>query len=412
MEGTSVNWYKILTRVVEEQKQVASVQRNFLRSDRIRVLVNGIHAKSGGGVTYLRNILPLLAQDDELEVHLFLHRDQFQLFGTVDERVRVHLLRYPNGFFANLLWEQIVLPVLARVMSVDVTLSPANYGPLLAPAPVIVLRNSLAVAGRETRLLKRLYWGGLTLMTALSLIFCRRAIAVSHYARHALTFGVSERLKNKVSVVYHGVRDNFSPDETVGREDFLLAVSDIYVQKNLHTLVAAMSIIRESRPGIKLKLVGRAVDQGYLQEIQDAIADHDLQDNIEFLGELDHVALTELYRKCAVFVFPSTVETFGNPLVEAMACGAPIASSDTAAMPEILKDAAAFFDPLDASGMAEAVEKVLSEAQLRVSLSANALKRARDFSWTKTAKQTADVVKLVARNKSAGLPHAQMNSAS
>ncbi len=391
---------------------MASVQRNFLRSDRIRVLVNGIHAKSGGGVTYLRNILPLLAQDDELEVHLFLHRDQFQLFGTVDERVRVHLLRYPNGFFANLLWEQIVLPVLARVMSVDVTLSPANYGPLLAPAPVIVLRNSLAVAGRETRLLKRLYWGGLTLMTALSLIFCRRAIAVSHYARQALTFGVSERLKNKVSVVYHGVRDNFSPDETVGREDFLLAVSDIYVQKNLHTLVAAMSIIRESRPGIKLKLVGRAVDQGYLQEIQDAIADHDLQDNIEFLGELDHVALTELYRKCAVFVFPSTVETFGNPLVEAMACGAPIASSDTAAMPEILKDAAAFFDPLDASGIAEAVEKVLSEAQLRVSLSANALKRARDFSWTKTAKQTADVVKLVARNKSAGLPHAQMNSAS
>ncbi len=412
MEGTSVNWYKILTRVVEEQKQVASVQRNFLRSDRIRVLVNGIHAKSGGGVTYLRNILPLLAQDDELEVHLCLHRDQFQLCGTVDERVRVHLLRYPNGFFANLLWEQSVLPVLARVMSVDVTLSPANYGPLLAPAPVIVLRNSLAVAGRETRLLKRLYWGGLTLMTALSLIFCRRAIAVSHYARQALTFGVSERLKNKVSVVYHGVRDNFSPDETVGREDFLLAVSDIYVQKNLHTLVAAMSIIRESRPGIKLKLVGRAVDQGYLQEIQDAIADHDLQDNIEFLGELDHVALTELYRKCAVFVFPSTVETFGNPLVEAMACGAPIASSDTAAMPEILKDAAAFFDPLDASGMAEAVEKVLSEPQLRVSLSANALKRARDFSWTKTAKQTADVVKLVARNKSAGLPHAQMNSAS
>ncbi len=391
---------------------MASFQNNFLRSDRIRVLVNGIHAKSGGGVTYLRNILPLFAQDDELEVHLYLHRDQFQLFGTVDERVRIHLLRYPNGFFANLLWEQIVLPVLARVMSVDVTLSPANYGPLMAPTPVIVLRNSLAVAGRETRLVKRLYWGGLTLMTALSLLFCRRAIAVSNYARQALTFGVGERLKNKVTVVYHGVSDSFSPGDSRERENFLLAVSDIYVQKNLHTLVAAMSIIRESDPTIKLKLAGRAVDQGYLQEIEDAIKAHGLQDNIEFLGELDRVALTGLYRKCAVFVFPSTVETFGNPLVEAMACGAPITSSDTAAMPEILRDAAAFFDPLDASSMAKAVSTVISDTQLRDRLSANALKRANDFSWFKTAQQTADVVKSVARKKKIDLPRAQMNGAS
>jgi len=283
---------------------------------------------------------------------------------------------------------------------------------LMAPAPVIVLRNSLAVAGRETRLLKRLYWGGLTLMTALSLLFCRRAIAVSIYARQALTFGVGERLKNKVTVVYHGVRDTFSPGEFSDRQDFLLAVSDIYVQKNLHTLVAAMSIIRENYPSIKLKLAGRAVDEGYLQEINDAVAAYRLQDNIEFLGELDHVALTELYRKCAVFVFPSTVETFGNPLVEAMACGAPIASSNTAAMPEILQDAATFFDPLDASSMAKAVEAVMSDHQLRDRLSANALNRARDFSWVKTTQQTADVVKTVARKKAADLPQAQVNGAS
>ena len=81
--------------------------QKFLKSDRIRVLVNGIHAKSGGGVTYLRNILPLLAEDPELEVHLFLHRDQFELFGTLDERVRLHLLSFKSGFFSSLIWEQI-----------------------------------------------------------------------------------------------------------------------------------------------------------------------------------------------------------------------------------------------------------------------------------------------------------------
>ena len=109
-------------------------EKRFLQSSEIRVLVNGIHAKSGGGVTYLRNIIPLLAEDPGLELHLFLHRDQFQLFGVLDERIRLHLLDFPNGFFSNLIWEQVVLPILARSMSVDVTLSPANYGPLFAPA--------------------------------------------------------------------------------------------------------------------------------------------------------------------------------------------------------------------------------------------------------------------------------------
>src|SRR4051812_47770513 len=99
------------------------MNRTFLNSDRLRVLVNGIHAKSGGGVTYLRNIMPLLAADDELELHLFIHRDQFALFGAIHERIRIHLLDFPNGFFSNLLWEQFALPIFARVMRVDATLS-------------------------------------------------------------------------------------------------------------------------------------------------------------------------------------------------------------------------------------------------------------------------------------------------
>ncbi|MDP6258897.1 MAG: hypothetical protein QGH63_07385, partial [Rhodospirillales bacterium] len=132
------------------------MSKKFLKSDRLRVLVNGIHAKSGGGVTYLRNILPLLAEDQELEIHLFLHREQFDLFSFLNERIRIHLLNFHSGFFSNLFWEQFALPILAKIMSVDVTVSLANYGPLAAPAQIIMLRKSLAVAGRETRPIKRL----------------------------------------------------------------------------------------------------------------------------------------------------------------------------------------------------------------------------------------------------------------
>lgn len=120
-----------------------------------------------------------------------------------------------------------------------------------------------------------------------------------------------------------------------------------------------------------------------------------LAEAVEFLGECNTQQLLELYRNCRLFVFPSTVETFGNPLVEAMACGAPIVSSDTAAMPEILGNAAVFFDPLDADDMAERILAVLNDPQTCERLTSNALQRAQRFSWDETARRTAEVIKSV-----------------
>ena len=371
-------------------------EKRFLQSEGIRVLVNGIHAKSGGGVTYLRNIMPLLAEDDELELHLFLHRDQFELFGVIDERIRVHLLDFSNGFFTNLIWEQVVLPLLAKSMSIDVTLSPANYGPLMAPRQIIMLRNSLAVVGRETRIIKRLYWFGLALMTGLSLLTCRRAIAVSDYARSALTFGMGRLFRKKVSVIHHGVWDMFAPAVPRSDAHFILTVSDIYVQKNLHTLIAALAQVKRDYPDLKLKVAGKAIDAGYQEEVKAAVYAAGLTDNVDFLGEKSTRSLLGLYQTCTLFAFPSTVETFGNPLVEAMSCGAPIVSSNTAAMPEILGDAARFFDPLDVEGMAGAISDLMGNARERQVLSQKSLAHSKKYSWRQTAARTADVIKSIA----------------
>jgi len=386
--------------------------QNFLKSDRIRVLVNGIHAKSGGGVTYLRNILPLLAKDPELEIHLFLHRDQFELFGTLDERIRLHLLRFNNGFFANLIWEQCALPILARIMSVDVTVSPANFGPLFAPAQIIMLRNSLAVAGKETRPIKRLYWAGLTIMTALSLLTCRRAIAVSDYARKTLTFGLGDKFQRKVTVVHHGVSEVFEANPNVERKNYLLTVSDIYVQKNIHTLIRALVKIRKKYPDIVLKIAGKAVDQGYLAELHSVLDQAQLRDAVEFLGEKNAEELKHLYQECKLFVFPSTVETFGNPLVEAMACAAPIVSSNTAAMPEVLGAAGYYFDPLDAQDMAESIIKLLEDDEIRRKLGEIAYQRAQLFSRKATTDKTAEVIKSVVPERYAQITSNQLQTSS
>lgn len=366
--------------------------RQALRGDRLRVVINALHAKSGGGVTYLRNLLPLLADDDRLELHVFLHVDQMPLFHPVDERVVVHLFDFPRGLARLMLWEQVVLPVMVSVMSADLVFSPANFGSLLVRDQVILLRNSLAVARTETRLAKRAYWAALTLITFLSLLRARRAMAVSGYAAESLSLGLGRWFQGKLRVVHHGIDPAFWPDAGVEREDFILAVSDIYVQKNLHNLFRALKLVVASHPGIKLKIAGQKIDSWYYERGLELADELGIRDNIQFLGRLGTAELRPLYQRCKVFVFPSTAETFGMPLVEAMACGAAIASSSSTAMPEIVGDAALLFDPMDVPAMGAVLIRLLEDGELRRTLGARAEERSRQFSWPLTARRTADVL--------------------
>ena len=95
-------------------------------------------------------------------------------------------------------------------------------------------------------------------------------------------------------------------------------------------------------------------------------------------------------------MFPSLVESFGNPLVEAMASGAPIATSNMGAMPEVVGSAAILFDPASITDMAIALERLYEDEELRHNLGVKSLQRAQLFSWSKTATATLEVIKNVA----------------
>ena len=356
----------------------------------LRLLVNGLHAKTGGGVTYLRNMLPLLAAADGVELHLCLHDGQAGLPADAVDGVTVHRLSFKSGFWRLPIAEQVLIPRLARRIGANVTFSPANYGPIWAPGTVILLRNALGVAFVEKRPLKMAYWALVTLGTALSLLTCRRAIAVSEFARRQA--GVIPWSRHRIAVIPHGVSATFSTGSGE-RDGFLLAVSDLYVQKNYERLIGALARLRDARPDIILKIAGRPVDRDYEETLLRLIGRLGLEAHVRFLGPVPEADLVELYRRCAVFVFPSTVETFGNPLLEAMASGAPIASSNAAAMPEVLATAALFFDPASIDDMAAALGTLLDDGELRRELGRKAADRARQFSWQRTAEATLSVIR-------------------
>ena len=369
----------------------------------VKLLFNGLHSKSGGGLTYLNNVLPIMARERGVDLHLCVHEDQRSVLPDNLENITVHFLNFKQGFWNLQLREQMDIPRLAKKIGADVTFSPANYGPLFAVNSVILLRNALSVAFVERRLVKLGYWALVYFGTFLSLLVSRRAITVSNYARSAASGGLIGVFGNRFTVVPHGVSNTFSPPKKdSSRENLLFAVSDLYVQKNFKKLILAMARLAPDHPGLTLKIAGRPIDEDYFSELKLAVAEQNLEGRVEFLGGLPPEEIAELYRRCSVFVFPSTVETFGNPLVEAMASGAPIACSNTAAMPEVVGTAAEFFDPGDVVSMASAIDRLLKDAELRQSLGHKAVQRAKAFSWQQTADKTLAVIKDAAFSRSWG----------
>ncbi|MBF0267938.1 MAG: glycosyltransferase family 4 protein [Alphaproteobacteria bacterium] len=357
-----------------------------------RILVNALHAKTGGGITYLQAMLPRLAARSDIELHLAIHESQLEQFPDNLPNVKRHISIFKDGFLRRLMWEQFVLPAIAWQQA-DVTFSPANFGPLFAPRPVVLLRNALGVADHDKRFVKQMYWKALGAVTWLSLALAPKAIAVSAYAKRHLAFGFA----SKVSVVHHGVdAGQFMPPES-SRQDYILAVGDLTVQKNFHTLIEAVAQL----PGQRLLIAGKMIDLVYARQIEDQIKRLGLNDRVILLGGVSRERLAELYGECKAFAFSSTVETFGNPLLEAMASGCPILCSNAAAMPEILGGAGLLVEAQDAKAWEQALARLFADPGLSTRLSLMALARAKDFSWDVTALQTAS---LLAEAKGAGSP--------
>lgn len=359
----------------------------------ICVVINGIHAKSGGGVTYLRKMLPELAKEKTFDIHLLLHAEQFELFYPIPDNIKVSIFTFQPSFFSTFIWEQFSLPLIANAMGADIVFSPANYGPIFAKNHVILLRNAVSVIRHIDRLGPALYWSVLSVATLISFITCKRAIAVSNYAARILTFRLPVFSRKRLSVVYHGATPvKPARDNSKTPSHNLLAVSDIYIQKNYHTLIEAFAKIKEKHPELTLNIVGREIDKRYVDRVRGLVHDLGVEGSVRFHGYLEMNEIIEMYRTCEVFVFPSVVETFGNPLLEAMSAGAPIACSKTAAMPEVIEDAGLLFDPYDADDMAAKIERLLSDAELRTILGKKALDRSQLFTWDRTAQQTSAVL--------------------
>lgn len=215
-------------------------------------------------------------------------------------------------------------------------------------------------------------------------------------------FGIS---REKISAIYNGVDHFFFQDQNqelflkmkdkfgIKKDQFILFTGTVEPRKNVKTLLKAFSRNRRLRNNYSLVLAGGT---GWKNEdLQQFILNEGIQNELSITGYISREELRVLYSFASCFVFPSVYEGFGIPLLEAMACGAPVVCSNSSSLPEVAGDAAIMIDPYDIDGFSVAMGKVVENEELRKNMIQKGLERVKHFSWEETARKTLQVYEKV-----------------
>ena len=382
----------------------------------MRIAINAAFLSRGGmgGLeTYARELVAALSRRRDIELLLLLSRT---LAGDPLARaVEVALL--PVDPRKRLDWvraDQLEVPRLVRRLGVDLVHSLASTGPAFGRVRRVVTVHDLAFAR-----FPRTHFGpralGMALLVPAAARTATRVIVPSRATRDEVVRLLrvpSERVdvvpeglgqvpvnatRSSGEVAVNTATEARSPASTHDLPSALrarlaaaprpvaLSVSAKRPHKNLERLLRAIALIpRERRP--LLVLPGYATP--YERELERLAERSGIADHVVFLGWLPPEQLDAVYRIASLFVFPSLYEGFGLPVLEAMARGVPVATSDRASLPEVAGPAALYFDPLSEASIAASIERLLFDRELAAALRRAGLERARQFSWDACAEAT------------------------
>jgi len=299
-------------------------------------------------------------------------------------------------------WLNWILPMAVRRDKVDVMFFPANDFWLWRAAPAVVTLHDIApvmqpsvfLSAWRDRLQNRLQ------MMSLSRI-ASSVITVSEFSANSIG-SAFPRVAEKLRVIYNGLSEPFQLSEVknISPLHYILFVGGFDRRKNLERLMQAYQLLRVRGRTEKLLLVGlEGQNKKLYYNIPEMIAAYNLQENVEIKSGVDDNQLVQLYGNARLLVLPSLIEGFGLPVLEAMACGCPVASSNAASLSEVGGDAALYFDPYNVQEIADCIERILINDGLRQDMIKKGYEQVKKFSWQKAGEQVYRILKKVAADE-------------
>lgn len=339
--------------------------------------------------------------------------DEFFVYGQPDEDMAalqenstLKIEALTKGFYP--IWEQRSLPQMAKKNKVELLHCTSNTAPVNPKLPLVVTIHDIIYLEKLSFTQGTWYqrFGNLYRRWNVPLIARNAAmiITVSNYERQRII----EALKmpaEKVRTVYNACGEHFTAkrDEAALEvfrkkmnlpEKFVLFLGNTDPKKNLPNVMRAMEILHQRRQ-LDFTLVMPDFGKQHLEMMLAAQGNSHLMQHIMLTGYIPNNELFQLYQLAELFLYPSLRESFGIPILEAMACGIPVITSNTSAMPEVAGSGALLIDPTQPESIAAMINKIRKDAALRAKTIRYGIERAAQFSWQKTAGQVLDIYREV-----------------
>lgn len=298
------------------------------------------------------------------------------------------------------LWREVRLPIAAKMDSIDVLHCPAQFSPKIKSVPTVVTIHDVIPLVTETGISKKSKLAFKNNI-AHSLSHAKKIITISEYSKSDILLCYPNVDPYKITVIpwaanssYKRISDiekkrKIRESYGIGEGSFFVSFGGDAPRKNTKRLVESFMDFCASTDNWRLVVVG--LSQELLKELQYLVDEAGLSKRFCLKTYIDDEDVPLLLSTANAFIFPSIYEGFGLPLLDAMACGCPILSSNLTSLPEIAGDAAIYFNPLDKVNMTNCLLSFTQDEELAVRLADLGYKRNRNFTWDKTAQATLDV---------------------
>jgi glycosyltransferase involved in cell wall biosynthesis len=357
--------------------------------------------RHGMDIVILEALRAMQELDHQENIHVFLQPDE-DVSLKPSKNLSIHEIGPANYAY----WEQFLLPKAIQESGVDLLHTTSNTAPVNLKIPLIVtihdviyLENLMLNKGTWYQRLGNLYrrWNVPAIAKK-----AQKIITVSDYENERIQHYLKIPAQNIVTV-YNACSKHFFTSYSSSEirdflqvqglpERFVLYLGNTDPKKNLGNVLKALKLIKDWGK-LDFKLVMPDLGETYLQAELKKQSSSDIRPFIHLTGYIPNQQLPFLYQGALCFLYPSLRESFGIPMLEAMASSCPLICSNTSAMPEIAQNAAYYVDPLNAKEIAHGILNMISNSSERETLLANGIKRVSEFSWQKTAEKMLKVYK-------------------
>ena len=356
--------------------------------------------KHGMDIVALELIRNLQQLDHDNEYFIFVKPDTDH--GVLQATANFHIVEVAGGPYP--LWEQVLLPRAARRAKVDLLHCTSNTAPLGLRLPLVLTLHDIIYL--EPMDLRRGSWyqraGNLYRRWNVprAVPHCARVLTVSAFEQAR----IEQRLpgtNGQVKVVYNSAGEHFrritDPAALAGAkaryrlpDRFIFFLANTDPKKNLRGVLQALAMLK-AQGQLGFTLVMLDYQETALLALLRELNAPDLRANIQLCGYVPNQELPLIYNLAEVFLYPSLRESFGIPILEAMACGTPVITSNTSSMPEVAGDAALLVDPFRPETIAAAILRLQNDPAERALLVQRGQLRVQHFSWRETARQVQRV---------------------